>query len=288
VTRLLVLGGQGMLGHKLWQVAGARGLEAWATVRRAAGPLMVPSHAVAPVDATDPDALSAALARVRPAVVVNCIGVVKQSSVVRDPVPTLMLNAVLPHRLAGLCEASGVRLIHISTDCVFSGRRGTYRESDAPDAEDLYGRSKLLGEVAAPALTLRTSMIGRELAGRHGLVEWFLAQPGHVKGYRRAIFSGLTTLELARVIVDVVESHPRLEGLYHVAADAIDKFTLLGRIGEAFGHNVEIEPVDEPAIDRSLDGAAFLRATGRPVPSWDRMIGELAADSAGYAEWRQM
>jgi len=286
VNRILIFGGQGMLGHKLWHVADERGHEAWATVRRLDGPLMVPSRAVGPIDATDASTLSQTIDRLRPDVVVNCVGVVKQSSVVNDAVSTLLLNSVLPQRLRALCAAAGVRLIHISTDCVFSGRRGGYRESDVPDAEDLYGRSKLLGEAEPPSLTLRTSMIGRELQGRHGLIEWFLNARGPVTGYRRAIFSGLTTRELARVILDVVESHPDLAGLYHVAAAPIDKCSLLEQFAAACGLHAVVVPVDEPAIDRSLNGTEFLRRTGRVIPAWDRMIAELAAEVPAYVRWR--
>jgi dTDP-4-dehydrorhamnose reductase len=283
---ILIFGGQGMLGHKVWQVAHERGHEAWATVRRMDGPLMVPARAIGPVDASDPDAVAAAFDRVHPDAVVNCVGVVKQSRVLNDSVSTLLLNSVLPHRLAARCLADRVRLVHISTDCVFSGSRGNYREADVPDAGDLYGRSKLVGEVGAPAVTLRTSMIGRELTGQHGLVEWFLHQRGPIHGFRRAIFSGLTTRELARVIVDVIESHSALEGLYHVAAAPIDKYTLLQQIAAAAGHRPAIVPVDTPAIDRSLDGSVFLRRTGRAIPSWDHMIAELATEIPEYATWR--
>jgi dTDP-4-dehydrorhamnose reductase len=287
-TRVLVLGGHGMLGHKLWQVATARALETWATVRRASGVLMVPDRALAPVEANDMDALTQAVARVRPAVIVNCIGVVKQLPLAADPVPSLTVNAVLPHRLLALSNAAGARLIHISTDCVFNGQRGAYREGDVEDAGDLYGRSKLLGEVRGPGLTLRTSMIGRELSGQHGLVEWFLSQAGPVDGYRRAVFSGVTTIELSHVIVDLIESHPSLEGLYHVAAAPIDKCTLLTDVARAHDRTVAIRAVDEPVIDRSLDGSAFLARTGRRIPDWPTMIREMAAERDQYAEWRRV
>lgn len=287
-NRLLVIGGQGMLGHKLWQVAHDAGIDTWATVRRLDGHLMVSGRALGLEDATDARALRRAIEDARPDVVVNCVGIVKQSTLASDPMTSLRVNAVLPARLSVLCQSAHARFIHISTDCVFSGAQGHYRETDVPDAEDIYGLTKLVGEVGAPALTLRTSMIGRELSGRHGLVEWFLGEQRPVKGYRGAVFSGLTTLELARVIVDVIAGHPALAGLYHLAAAAIDKHTLLTRLGEAFGHDIPIEAVDQPAIDRGLNGAAFLERTGRRVPGWDQMIREMAADSRAYAQWRQM
>lgn len=287
--RLLILGGQGMLGHKLWELARASGVDTWATVRRKQGVLMAPDRAVALADVADFDQLQPIVDRVKPDVIVNCVGVVKQLPSAKDPIPSLTLNSLLPHRLSTLSQASGARLIHISTDCVFSGRRGHYLESDVADAEDLYGRSKLLGETGAPALTLRTSIIGRELSGAHGLVEWFLSQRQAVTGYRRAIFSGLTTQELSRVILSTLEDRaPRLEGLYHVAAEPIDKFALLRGVAAAFGRTNAITPADEPAIDRSLDATRFRDATGWRAPDWNSMIDEMAADNARYEAWRAL
>jgi dTDP-4-dehydrorhamnose reductase len=285
--RMLILGGQGMLGHKLWQTAHAAGWEAWATVRRTDGPLMVPSRALPLPDVADFGALRSTIMDARPAVVVNCIGVVKQLSAAKAAIPSLTLNSLLPHHAAAISQDAGARFIHVSTDCVFTGDKGSpYLESDVTDAQDLYGRSKLLGEVGAPALTLRTSIIGRELSGAHGLVEWFLAQSGRANGYRRAVFSGLSTLELSRVILHVAERHPEMAGLYQVAAAPIDKFTLLGMLAEAYGRDIVLSPVDEPVIDRSLDGSRFSADAGWRAPEWPAMIQAMAADSAGYDKYR--
>ena len=193
-----------------------------------------------------------------------------------DPIPCLNINALFPHRLAKLCGAAGARLIHLSTDCVFSGKKGNYAETDAPDAEDLYGRSKLLGETTAPrCLTIRTSIIGRELGTQQGLIEWFLELCWKISGFKKAIFSGLTTAELSRLIASVLEKHPELEGLYHVAADPIDKFELLSLTKEALGVTVDIEPNETFKCDRSLCGEKFRRATAWSAPAWPRMIADL-------------
>jgi dTDP-4-dehydrorhamnose reductase len=182
----------------------------------------------------------------------------------------------LPHRLARLCELIGARLVHFSTDCVFDGAHGSYTESDRATADDVYGRSKLLGEVDAPhAVTLRTSMIGPELGSYQGLLEWFLAQKATVRGFRRAIFSGVTTLELARVVRDHILPRPDLRGVYHVGAEAISKFDLLTLIGRIYGHDVPIDPDDTFVIDRSLDSSRFRLATGYRAPSWSQMITEM-------------
>jgi dTDP-4-dehydrorhamnose reductase len=289
--RLLILGGAGMLGHKLWQSA-APVLDTWATVRDArafrAGPPFDAARLVPGVQADQFDTVDRAVASVRPDVVVSCIGVVKQRGEARDPVVSLTVNSLFPHRLAALCASAGARLIHISTDCVFAGRTGGYRESDDPDAVDLYGRTKQLGEVSGPgALTLRTSIIGRELATSQGLVEWFLDQKGRAPGFTKAIFSGLTTMELSRVILRVIQLHPALEGIYHVASTPITKYDLLVLLNRAFDRGLTIDSDGSVRIDRSLDGRRFQAATGYVAPEWPAMIAEMAADPTPYDRWRQ-
>lgn len=291
MTRVLVLGGTGMLGHVLWRTCNER-FDAYATVRGdelegEAAAALDPDRTVTGVRAEDPQSLTRALDATRAEAVVNCIGVVKQ--VVDDPVATIRVNSLFPHELAAACRERGARLIHLSTDCVFSGCRGGYAERDLPDPQDLYGRSKLLGEPAMPgAVTIRTSMIGRELATSHGLLEWFLAQRGgSVRGFTRALFSGPTTPVLSRAIADLLEHHRELEGLWHVGADPIAKHDLLVRLRDAFEIEIEIEPDDALAIDRSLDPSRFREATGWIAPSWDDMVAELAATSDEYESIRR-
>ena len=225
------------------------------------------------IDVEHSDSLIRVFARTCPDVVINCIGLVKQVADADDPLQVVPLNTILPHRLAKLCEVTGSRLIHISTDCVFSGRKGQYTEKDVPDATHLYGRSKLLGEVTAQhTITLRTSIIGTEQDSCRSLIGWFLAQSGSIKGYRQAIFSGLPTVELATIIRDHILPRPNLHGLYHVAAKPIDKDTLLRLVAEIYGKVVQIEPSDDVIIDRSLDASRFRAATGYTPPSWPELI----------------
>ena len=240
------------------------------------------------MDATDFDTIMRAVAAVRPDVVVNGIGIIKQSPMAQDPVVSIAINSLFPHRLANLCCAAGTRLIHISTDCVFSGRKGSYTEQDVSDAEDLYGRTKFLGEVDAPGcLTLRTSIIGRELRTASGLVQWFLSnRGGRVHGYTHSIYSGFTTLALAEAIASVIERHPELSGVWQVASEPIDKYSLLLLLREVFGVSIEIEPYDDIWIDRSLNGARFREATGIVPPSWSDMARAMAADPTPYDHWR--
>lgn len=293
MKRLLIMGGGGMLGHKLWQVAQAR-VETWATVRRITPALTslglgAPNRTIVDVDVRQPDSIVAALDRARPEAVVNCVGVVKQLAAAKDPVESIAINALYPHLLARACATRGIRLVHISTDCVFDGARGGYTENHVPNAGDLYGRSKALGEPTGPgALTVRTSIIGRELGGTSGLVEWFLSRRGETAdGYRRAVFSGFTTLALADVLLDILARHPALTGLYHVSADPIDKLSLLRALNDAFAVGVTINPKDDPAIDRSLDSTRFRAATGLVPPSWASMVAGLAADPTPYESVRR-
>jgi dTDP-4-dehydrorhamnose reductase len=226
----------------------------------------------------DTGELKRIMKKFRPEAVVNAVGVIKQQPAAKDALPCLEINAVFPHRLRLLCQEAGARLLHLSTDCVFNGRRGGYTEEDRPDAEDLYGQSKLLGEVAEyPAVTLRSSIIGLELTRKKSLIEWFLAQKGRVRGYTRAIYSGLTTCEMARVMEMVLLDHPHLTGVWHVASQPISKFELLAKLGRLLGRTeVELVPDEEFHSDRSLCGEAFARQTGYHAPAWDAMLAEVA------------
>jgi dTDP-4-dehydrorhamnose reductase len=279
-VRVLILGGDGMLGHQLRRELG-RSHEVLATVRRSreAADVAALGEGVAfGIDVRDFDRVNGVVTRFRPDAVVNAVGIVKQRKEAEDPLASIETNALFPHRLARLCTVTGARVVHLSTDCVFSGRVGHYRESDRPDPEDLYGRSKLLGEVGKPHLTLRSSIIGLEMGRRQGLVEWFLASRGTIQGYRRVLYSGLTTLEMSRLVARLLDRHPDLEGLWHVASEPIDKYTLLVRLARALDRrDLAIEPVDEPVCDRSLCGDAFAEATGYRAPSWEAMLAELAA-----------
>lgn len=270
-----------MLGSMAFRLLAAEpGLEVYGTVRsdhvRQLFHQALQEYILSGLDIADFDTLVAALDRARPDVVLNCVGVVKQLASAKDPLVAIRINALLPHRLARLCALAGARLIHVSTDCVFSGRVGNYRESDVPDADDLYGRSKLLGEVDYPnALTIRTSIVGRELSTHNGLVEWFLGQHGKVRGFTNAIFSGLTTDELARVLARQVLPRPELRGVWHVSAEPISKFDLLQVIKAAYRLDTEIEPDPTVAINRALDSMRFRQATGYAPPSWPEMIARM-------------
>jgi dTDP-4-dehydrorhamnose reductase len=275
---ILVIGASGMLGNAVLRYfSQIPGCTVVGSVRSEAAlnklPPTLRSRVVVGADVDNEADLRELFAKVRPTVAINCVGLVKQLPHASDALAAIPINSLLPHRLLKLCKGSGARLVHISTDCVFSGATGMYSEDDPPDAKDLYGLSKLLGEVSdSQAITLRTSMIGHELDGEHGLVGWFLAQRGHVKGFRRAIFSGLPTVELARVIGEFVLPRPELHGVYHVSAEPINKYELLKLIKRVYGVAVEIDPDDNLVIDRSLDSSRFRRDSGYSPPAWPQLV----------------
>ncbi len=276
--KILVLGGDGMLGHELYRELRDRH-ETGVTLRQQREEFSE-KHVFAGMEARGGTRIEEVVAQFRPAAVVNCIGIVKQRPESEEAIASIEVNALLPHRLAIACRAAGARLVQLSTDCVFSGDKGSYREEDRPDPADIYGRSKLLGEVTGDgALTLRTSMIGLGLYRKTSLVDWFLAQKGRVQGYRKAVFSGLTTRELSRVIRMILEKHPEASGLYHLSAAPINKYDLLVKLRERLGKSTEIVAVDEPRIDRSLDSTRFRRVFSYKPPEWDAMLDELAGET---------
>lgn len=275
---MLVLGATGMLGNAVLRVfAQSPDFEIVGSARSNIGlrhlPECIAQRVVCGVDIENIDNVTGLFAKVKPDIVINCIGLVKQLAEAYEPLAAIPINALLPHRLAQLCAVAGARLIHISTDCVFAGTRGLYTETDTADATDLYGRSKYMGEVDYPhAITLRTSIIGHELDGKRNLIGWFLAQEGNVKGFRRAIFSGLPTVEMGRIIRDFVIPHPELHGVYHVSAEPINKFDLLTLVAQTYGKSIEIVPDEQLVIDRSLNSERFQSATGYVAPKWPELI----------------
>ena len=275
--KVLILGVTGMLGSTVFKMLMKdKLLTVYGTLRSASGTKYFPidSHTqlLANVDVLDNDSLISVMTAVKPDLVINCIGLIKQYADANDPLLALPINAMFPHRLANLCLLINARLIHISTDCVFSGSKGMYTEEDVSDAKDLYGKSKYIGELhdLSHAVTLRTSIIGHELNSQTSLVDWFLS--GQVNGYKKAIFSGLPTVELASVIRDFVIPNVSLHGLHHVSVEPIDKYSLLNLIADVYGKEIEIEADDKVQIDRSLDSTKFRQATGYEPPSWSILI----------------
>jgi len=290
--KVLVLGGEGMLGHKMWQVL-SQHFETYVTMRQ---PVSAYSHygifdlerAKGGIDCLNFDSIVKVIGEIKPDVIVNCIGIVKQVIEEYDIVDTLTINSIFPHRLKNVCSLSSTRLIHFSTDCVFSGQKGMYREEDESDVKDLYGRSKYLSEVDCEhCLTLRTSIIGRELDQKNGLLEWFLSNDGGtVKGYSNVIFSGFPTVVLADIVVKVIRDFPALYGILHISANPISKFDLLQLIADEYKLRIKMKPFDDYSIDRSLDSSRFRNETGFTPPEWPELIKIMKKDPTPYDSWR--
>ena len=276
--KILILGATGMLGNSMLRFLGSdKKFNIFATARnnsaRSYFSKDLSNKLITNVDVGNHDSLVEVFNKTKPDVVINCIGLVKQLADASDPLKALPVNSLLPHRLANLCKLANSRLIHISTDCVFSGEKGNYKESDFPDCHDLYGRSKFLGEVDYPyAVTLRTSIIGHELAGNRSLINWFLSAEGCVKGFEKAVYSGFPTVELARIIRDFVLPNEELHGLYHVASKPINKLELLKLVAEIYNKEIDIIPSDELVMDRSLDATSFNEMTGYTPPEWRELV----------------
>lgn len=276
---ILILGVSGMLGSAMFRILSHDvRYKVIGTVRSSCNYQQLingceRSTIICDVDVEREDSLLSVFGDVSPDVVINCVGLVKQLADADNPLLAVPINSLLPHRLAAMCKVAKSRLIHISTDCVFSGKKGLYQETDVPDAYDLYGRTKLIGEVNYPhAVTLRTSIIGHELKGSRSLLCWFLSQEGSVKGYAKAVFSGLPTDELARVVRDYVIPRSELSGLYHVSSKPIDKLSLLNLIADAYSKQIDIIPDTDLVIDRSLCSDRFTDATGYIAPEWPELI----------------
>lgn len=285
--RLVILGGTGMLGHTLWERLSLRFPDTYATIRKGIGDygdsrLLGSARVIDHIDVMDFRMLEGALRGIKPDVILNCIGITKRREEPQNLIPSIILNAMLPHKLAKLAADVNAKLIHFSTDCVFDGRAGHYSDDAPTNATDIYGRTKALGEVAGNnVLTLRSSFIGKEMHEGTELLEWFLSQKNAVRGFKNAIYTGLTTLELCRVIEKLLLDYPDASGLYNVSSEPINKFDLLRLIGEKMHRSVEIIPDESFHCDRSLDSERFRRDFGYTPPTWKKMVEELSQEYRG-------
>jgi dTDP-4-dehydrorhamnose reductase len=286
--KILIFGGSGMLGHRLW-IELSKEHDTYVTIRKNRN--IFPHLEIFPenkirynVEANYIEDITRAVASIQPDLVINCIGLIKQMGhLARDPLLAISINSLLPHRLSMICRVANIRMVHISTDCVFSGKKGVYTETDDSDAIDLYGRTKYLGEVYYPhCVTLRTSIIGRELKSKLGLIEWFLAQKGTINGYKNAIYTGVTTHEISRIISEYIIPNKNLSGLYQVSSDPISKYDLLQLAKQAFNKDIEILPETDFKCDRSLDSTKFRTAVNYKPNSWKYMVEEMASTQQIY------
>lgn len=283
--RVLIFGAAGMLGSAIFRsFSNDDSFEAFGTLRAPAGMRHfspdVSENLIPDIHLESESSMLAAFTQARPDIVINCVGIIKQLPNANDHLESLSINASLPHRLAKYSAMVGARLVHFSTDCVFSGKQGQYKEDDFPDAHDLYGRTKLLGEVDYEnALTLRTSIIGHEMSRAKSLVDWFLSQSGEVKGFRKAVFSGLPTIEVARIVRELVVPNQKLRGLYHLSVDPINKCDLLRLVADIYDKRTIVNADDNLIIDRSLNSDRFRVATGFAPRTWPELIRTMHDDA---------
>ncbi len=281
--RLLILGGNGMIGHQLFKNFSKK-YETMVTLRSSYKKYKIngifdKTNSFFEIDVCHFAKLENLVIDYRPNVIINAIGITKQK--INDEFKSEKVNSFFPKQLETLCELENIRLIHLSTDCVFSGQKGNYTETDLTDASDAYGKSKINGEIInnKNVLTIRKSTIGPELANCHGLLEWFLSQKGVIHGYSKAIFTGITTLELSRILETIIIYHKDLSGLFHISGPKISKLDLLKKMRVIFGKTKTNILVDENfKCDRSLDGSKFFKETKYISPSWDEMLLEIIDD----------
>lgn len=278
--KVLVLGATGMLGHTLFtEFFRNSDIDVYGTVRSKNNVTQyfsstILNNIIELADVSDIHLVKTVISSLKPHMVINCVGVIKQLPSANNAVTTISINALLPHQLAQVCAENGVRLIHISTDCVFDGTKSYYTEKDVSDAKDLYGKSKHLGELENydHCVTLRTSIIGHELNTQYGLIEWFLAQKQQVKGFTKAIYTGFPTIELAHIIAGFVIPNNNLKGLYQVASEPISKYDLLKLVIHVYRKEIEIIPEEQFYCDRSLNGNKFYEAVGYKAPEWPELV----------------
>lgn len=282
--KILVVGISGMLGHKIFlELQKNRNLKVFGMLRN------IHNYKKAFAENTDGlidgihveniENIDKHIGLIKPNYIINCIGVIKQNNAINKHLEVIKINSSFPHQLAALCTKHNSKLIHFSTDCVFSGNTGMYRESDMEDARDLYGRSKLIGEIDYDShLTLRTSMIGHELKTKSSLLEWFLDQKGSINGFSKAIFSGLPTITIARVLEKIITNHSNLEGVYHLAADPINKYDLLHLVKKIYSFDIQIKMEKNFLINRSLNSSRFFEDTKIVIPAWENLIKEMHQD----------
>lgn len=285
--RILILGASGLIGHKLYQRLGQRFGDVYATLHRPRTAfekygLFDSPRVIDRVDVREFDHLTGILHAVDPDVVLNCVGITKRRSEIQDPLHAIEVNARFPHLLARWAKEHGRRVIHFSTDCVFDGAEGDYTEQSPTTGKDAYGQTKALGEIRYDhTLTIRSSFIGRELDHCTELLEWALAQRGKtIKGFTRAYYSGVSTIVMSRIVGDIIEHHPELNGLYQLAMpEPTNKYDLLCCARDAFGLNVEIVPEGHFLIRPTLDGSPLRAAMKLELPTWPEMMAELAAET---------
>ena len=275
---ILIIGSNGMLGHMLFNYFSAKdGFETIGLARKSVNGFKNKKNIIKEENLTNPDIIYSLIDKLRPNLVINCVGMIKQNPNISNIEESFYINSFFPKILSQICKLKKVRFITFSTDCVFSGKKGFYKEDDLVDIHDLYGQSKYLGEVndSENTLTLRTSIIGKELNTKRGLLEWLISQSKlnkKVYGFKNVIFSGFPTIEVARIIHKYIIPNDELKGIYHLSSDPIDKYSLLNLIKRFYSLDIEILEEYDNVIDRSLDSSKFRFETGFIPYNWEYLV----------------
>ncbi len=281
--KILVFGASGMIGHQMWYKLNKEFPgHVYGTVRQSLNhyeqfKIFDSKYLIPNLDATDFAKVLQVLDQVKPDVVLNCIGITLRKPEAKNLELCTEVNSLFPQRLDKWAAQHQKRLIHFSTDCVFAGSDGMYSETSIPDAQDIYGKTKFLGEVSGShSLTLRCPIIGREIEGKTELVEWFLKQKNNkIKGYANAIYSGITSAEMARQIILIIRKFSNLTGLYQISAAPISKYELLQLLNQISGLGVTIDKDEGYSTNKSLDSKKYRQVTGYVPPLWSAMLTEM-------------
>ena len=281
--RILILGADGMIGHKI-----AQSLEDFELILASRKSISLKSIGIIKgkmvLHNLITDSLDLLLDSTTPDIIINCAGITTRRGVEDNIVNTGLLNSELPHKLDSWANLNSKKLIHFSTDCVFSGNRGNYLDNDFADADDIYGKSKALGEVDSPnTLTLRCSMIGRELYNFTELFEWLLKNKNKkIEGYSNTFYSGITTVRMGIILNQILKKNLNLSGIYNISSTPISKFDLLIKLSNAFNLNVEVKQNTNNKSNKVLISEKFTEITGIYPPNWDDLISEFKEDCEKY------
>lgn len=290
--KILILGGNGMIGHKMYQVLSKEYPDTWVLFKKktdqvAFYEIFNKDKIIDNFDLVHFDKLNIILDKLIPDVIINAAGITIRRGINDDRYRSIMINSALPHFLDNWTKINNKRLIHFSTDCVFTGKNGFYSESSVTDAEDTYGKTKALGEVfSTNSLTLRGSMIGRELENKTELLEWFLSQKETtVKGFTNVIYSGITTFRMAKFVKQIINDFPSMHGIYNVSSDSITKYELINLFNASFNKGNSIYPDDTYVSNKDLVSTNFYNETGFIKPNWNELVSELLLDNQSNSKY---
>jgi len=281
--KVYILGISGMLGSRIFlEFQKKKGFDVRGCLRGNLNPFIIKykKKINVRIDAKNIKKISSILKSFKPDYVINCIGYIKQKiSTNTNDRDIFFVNSIFPHEIYKITKLINSRFIHFSTDCVFDGKKGNYKETASSNVKDIYGISKFLGEVKySKSLTIRTSIIGHEFYSKKGLLEWFLNQSKLCYGYSRVFFSGLTTLEISNFVYFYIKKNIKIHGLIHLSSKKISKLNLLKKIAKIYNKKIVIKKDSSKKIDRSLNCSFIKKRISYKVPNWDVMIREMRSN----------